>query len=86
MGRGMKDPNEIGAAAADYLRMFGLVATGWMWVRMASAAAGKEGAVAANKLTTARFFVAKILPQVHALGAQVDAGGSTVMALEAAAF
>ena len=35
MSRAAKDPDEIGAAAADYLRLFGLVATGWMWVRMA---------------------------------------------------
>ena len=37
---GMKDPEEAGAAASDYLRLFGLVALAFMWARMAKVAAG----------------------------------------------
>jgi hypothetical protein len=87
MARAVKDPDEIGAAAADYLRMFGLVATGWMWMRMAMVAEGKTGdTVAASKVTTARFYVTRLLPQTHALAAQIEAGAAPVMALDAAAF
>jgi hypothetical protein len=83
MKRAQESPEEIGAAASDYLRLFGLVATGWMWVRMATAAEkkGRE-----DKLATAEFYMAKLLPQAHALAAQIDAGRATVMALNAAAL
>jgi hypothetical protein len=76
MARAARDPDEIGAAAADYLRMFGLVATGWMWIRMASVAVAKSGGGAASesKVDTATFYVMKLLPQVHALAAQIEAG------------
>ena len=47
LGKAASNPEEIGAAAAEYLRMFGLVTTGWMWVRMATLAATREGAKAA---------------------------------------
>jgi len=88
MARAERDPDEIGAAAADYLRMFGLVATGWMWIRMASVAVAKSGGGAASesKVDTATFYVMKLLPQVHALAAQIEAGADPVMALDAAAF
>lgn len=33
--RAAGDPAEVGAAATDYLRLFALVALGWMWARMA---------------------------------------------------
>jgi hypothetical protein len=88
MARAAQNPDEIGAAAADYLRMFGVTATAWMWVRMsttASAMSEREG-VAASKIATARFFVAKLLPQVHSLAAQIEAGASPVMSVEPAAL
>jgi hypothetical protein len=40
--RGMKDPFEAGAAASDYLRLFGLVALGHVWARMAEVALAKK--------------------------------------------
>jgi len=90
MARAQQDAEEIGAAAADYLRLFGLVATGWMWIRMAAIADAKGGgsdgghALAEAKLATARFYVTKLLPQVRALAAQIDAGAGPVMELDAA--
>ncbi|HEX3160456.1 MAG TPA: acyl-CoA dehydrogenase C-terminal domain-containing protein [Gemmatimonadaceae bacterium] len=85
MGRAMKDPNEVGAAAVDYLRLFGLVATGWMWLRMVTVAERKlaagEGdrAQLVAKQHTARFFVTKLLPQAHAFAAAINAGAAPVM-------
>lgn len=88
MSRAAKDPDEIGAAATDYLRLFGLVATGWMWVRMAIAAQkrGEGDAFGAAKLTTAQFYVTRLLPQAHAYARQIDGGAAPVMALDANRF
>jgi hypothetical protein len=74
------NPEEIGAAAAEYLRMFGLVTTGWMWVRMATLAAGRSGASYEAKVATAQFYVARLLPQVLGLAASIEAGAAPVMA------
>jgi 3-(methylsulfanyl)propanoyl-CoA dehydrogenase len=88
MARAAKDPDEIGAAAADYLRLFGLVATGWMWLRMAGIGEerAKDGGIAASKMATAQFYVSRLLPETHALAAKINAGAATVMALEPGAF
>ena len=88
MSRAAKDPDEIGAAATDYLRLFGLVSTGWMWVRMAVVAQkkGADDAFAAAKLTTAHFYVTRLLPQAHAYARQIDAGAAPVMALDPGKF
>ena len=88
MTRATKNPDEIGAAAADYLRLFGLVAGGWMWARMAaiSEAKGANGSVASSKLATAEFYATKLLPDAFALAARIEAGAAPVMSLDAAAF
>ena len=88
MARAAQDPQEIGAAAVDYLRLFGLVATAWMWVRMAAVAdaGGTANPVAATKLATATFFVTKLLPESQALVQRIEAGAAPVMALDASAF
>ena len=88
MARAAKDPDEIGAAAADYLRLFGLVAGGWMWMRMAAIgdASTTRDSVAASKLPTALFYVTKLLPDARALEARIEAGAASVMSLDAAAF
>ncbi|MCP5978563.1 acyl-CoA dehydrogenase C-terminal domain-containing protein, partial [Klebsiella pneumoniae] len=40
--KGLRDPDEAGAAATEYLRLFGVVALGYMWARMAKVAAEKR--------------------------------------------
>jgi len=88
MARAAQNPDEIGAVAAEYLRLFGLVAVGWMWVRMAEIGESKAGSagVAASKRSTAEFFVTKLLPETQSLAARIDAGAAPVMALDATAF
>ena len=88
MGRAARNPDEIGAAAVDYLRLFGLVATGWMWVRMATVAAAgtSTNPVASSKLATAQFYVTKLLPESHSLVQRIEAGSASVMLLDASAF
>ncbi|MEJ1976720.1 MAG: acyl-CoA dehydrogenase C-terminal domain-containing protein [Acetobacteraceae bacterium] len=36
---GLRDPEEAGAAAVDYLRLFGLVALGFLWARLGAGGA-----------------------------------------------
>ncbi|MEA3151103.1 MAG: 3-(methylsulfanyl)propanoyl-CoA dehydrogenase [Gammaproteobacteria bacterium] len=87
------DPEEAGAASSDYLRMFGLVALGFMWVRTAKIAAdklststGEDAAFYKAKLATAKFFVERILPQAGALLYIIKAGKSPTMGLDEASF
>jgi hypothetical protein len=90
--KGLSDGEEAGAAATDYLRLFGLVALGFMWVRMAKIAAGQLGAAGPDaefyraKRATAAFYVERILPQAGALLESIRAGKASMMALEEASF
>ncbi|MBV8548110.1 MAG: acyl-CoA dehydrogenase C-terminal domain-containing protein [Alphaproteobacteria bacterium] len=93
--RGFGNPDEAAAAATDYLRLFALVAVGFMWLKMAKIAAarlvdaGGAGANAAfyeTKLKTARYYFTKILPQVNALNIAILAGAKPVMDMPAEAF
>ncbi|HZH25590.1 MAG TPA: acyl-CoA dehydrogenase C-terminal domain-containing protein [Azospirillaceae bacterium] len=83
--KGMANPEEAGAASTDYLKMFALVAFGWMWLRMAKVAAaklpqadGRAGFYDA-KLKTAEFFYARILPETSALFAGIMSGAKPMM-------
>ena len=86
------NPDEAGAASTDYLRMFGLVALGDMWLRMAEVSLAKLPTANGDrgfhdaKIKTARFFMTKMLPEVHGLFARIMAGAGPVMALEAEGF
>jgi butyryl-CoA dehydrogenase len=87
---GMANPDEAGAAATDYLRLFGLTALGYLWARMAELSLARldddpDGFHRA-KVATARFYVERILPQTNALFAAVMAGGASMMAFDEAAF
>jgi hypothetical protein len=91
--KGLADPEEAGAAATDYLRMLGLVALGYMWVRMAKVAAEKlpsateeDAAFYQAKRKTAAFFIDRVLPQAGALLYTIKSGKASMMALEDAAF
>jgi butyryl-CoA dehydrogenase len=88
--RGLADPLEAGAAATDYLRLFGLTALAHVWAWMAEVALAKAGQDAtgfyAAKLGTARFFMQRLLPQTGALSAAIMAGGGSMRAFEDAAF
>jgi alkylation response protein AidB-like acyl-CoA dehydrogenase len=91
--QGLKNPDEAGAASADYLRLFALVALAFMWAQMVAVAKAKladgadgEAAFYEAKIRTARFFVTKLLPESGALFAQIMAGSAPVMDFEDAAF
>jgi acyl-CoA dehydrogenase len=87
----MKNPDEAGAAATDLLRLMALTAMAFMWNRIAVAAqkglaGGKDNAFYQAKLATARFYMARVLPQTTSLNHQIKAGAATLMALPAEAF
>ncbi len=87
METGMSNHDEIGAASADYLRLFGLTALGFMWARMAKLALPKaEERFYKAKLTTAKFFMQRLLPQTGALLASIQSGAAVMMEMEDAAF
>ncbi|HEX7198462.1 MAG TPA: acyl-CoA dehydrogenase C-terminal domain-containing protein, partial [Dongiaceae bacterium] len=87
---GLKDAEEAGAAASDYLAFFALTAEAYMWARMARVAlAQPEGADSVfykAKLATARFFMARVLPQQAALFQIIGTGKQSLMELPAEAF
>ncbi|MBH1992452.1 MAG: acyl-CoA dehydrogenase [Sphingomonadaceae bacterium] len=74
-----------GAAAVDYLRLFALVAMGWMWTRMAVAATD-DTPQHAGKRAVADFFAERMLSQAQGLATGIAAGERTIMALEGDAF
>ncbi len=83
------DVAELGAAAADTLRLVALVALGWMWARMALHALALGEATEArhrHKLAVSQFFMARLLPQTLALEAAIVTGAAPLMALHDAAF
>jgi len=93
MQNAMAKPDNAGAGATDYMHMFGLVALGYMWCRIAKAAndklkAGADGKAdrLKNKLVIGRFFMERMLPETGAHLARIEAGAETTMALPAEAF
>ena len=88
----MKDVEQAASGATDFQRMFGVVALGFMWARMAKVAKAKlaagteEADFYENKLITGRFYMARMMPETSSLLVKTTAGKDTVMALDAAAF
>ena len=82
---GLKDPEQAGAAAGEYLRFFALVALGYMWALMAKVALERMGngndAFYEAKLATARFYMQCVLPQTASLATSIAAGAAPVMGL-----
>jgi len=66
--KGFQNPDEVGGAAVDYLRVAGHMVFGYFWARMAQVAlreiaAGNTDSFYVAKLQTARFYFAKLFPE-----------------------
>jgi hypothetical protein len=90
MQNALAKPDNAGAGATDFMHLFGLVALGYMWCRIAEAAhenlaADSSGRMNA-KLVTARFFMERMLPETAAHLARIQAGAGSVMELPADMF
>ncbi len=90
MQNALAKPDNAGAAANDYLNLFGLCALGYMWCRMAEAAQAKLAAGANErmkaKLITGRYFMERVLPETAAHLARIQSGAGSLMELPAEAF
>lgn len=77
--------DELGAAANDYLHVFGYTAMAYMWARMAQISHEKlaeDEAFHSAKIKTANYFFAKLLPRRLSLIATIEAGCSTLFDIE----
>ena len=92
MQNAMQNPNHLGAGAHHYMHIMGIVTLGWMWLRMAKVA---QAALAAGtddkafyeaKLTTARYYMDRYLPDAGALRRKLETGSDSMMALGEDAF
>jgi hypothetical protein len=86
----MKNPDQAGAAATDYLHLFGYTAFAYLWARMAKVALKKQGGSEAEfyeaKLVTARFYMERMLPRTGALFGTIMSGSDTMMSFPDDAF
>lgn len=92
MENAIAKPDHAGAASYDYMHLFGLVALGLMWGRMAKAAQAGLKAGSADtefleaKLVVARYYFERIMPESSAHLARIQSGADSMMALDATAF
>ena len=91
MQNAMAKPDNGGAAATDYMHLFGLVTLGYMWARMARVALEKIAASGSTpylstKLVTGCFFMERMLPETATYLARIQSGCATTMELPAEAF
>lgn len=79
--RSATNPDEINAAAVDYLHVFGFTTYAYMWALMANAAVGKKNddSFYADKLALADFFMGRVLPTMEGHARVVEAGATTMM-------
>jgi hypothetical protein len=78
---GLKNPNDAGAGAADYLRLMGITVTALMWGMMAKVSLGKDDALHRDKLMCARYWMERMVPECPMLLERVQAGSAVVMEL-----
>ncbi len=89
---GMKafgNPDEVGAAAVDYLRVVGHLTFAYFFARMAKVALQKKDSgdpFYTAKLSTARFYFAKLLPETAGLIRTCRAGLNPLMEMDEALF
>jgi alkylation response protein AidB-like acyl-CoA dehydrogenase len=93
MQNALAKPDNAGAGATDYMHLFGLVALGYMWAKMAKAAREKLAADGDGhehfyraRLTLGKFFMERTMPETAAHLARIAAGAGTLMALPEEAF
>lgn len=87
--KGFQNPDEVGAAAVDYLRVAGHFVFGYMFALMARTAlrqiaAGNTDPFYVAKLQTARFYFAKLFPETATLMRTARAGSAPLMNTDAA--
>jgi len=87
--KGFQNPEEVGAAAVDYLRVAGHLVFGYFWARMAQVAlreiaGGNTDPFYLAKVQTARFYFAKLFPETATLMRTARSGSRALMDTDAA--
>ena len=83
------NPDEVGAAAVDYLRVVGHLVFAYFWARMARVALDHRDDADPfyrAKLDTARFYFTKLLPETAGLIRSARAGAKPLMDIDPAYF
>ena len=86
--QGFKNPDEVGAAAVDYLRLAGHLVYSYFWARMAVVALPKADTdpFYKAKIATARFYFSRLLPETEMLATRIKSGSKVLLSLEAEQF
>ncbi len=86
--RALANPDEIGAAAVDYLFYSGYVALAYFWARSVAAAedSSQPAEFKQGKRLTARFYFARLLPRTQTHTHALRAGLDSLMAMSDAQF
>jgi len=87
--KGFQNPDEVGAAAVDYLRVLGHLVFGYLFARMAQVAlreieSGNTDPFYKAKLQTARFYFARLFPETATLMRTARAGAKSLLDTEEA--
>jgi alkylation response protein AidB-like acyl-CoA dehydrogenase len=91
MQNGLQNPDHAAAASVDFMHLFGFTALAYMWaimakVSLAKIAEGDTDPFYANKLTTGRYFIERLLPDAASHLAKLKSGADTMMSMPVEAF
>ena len=92
--KAMRNADEVGAAAVDYLRVVGHMVYGYFWARMAKVAlqkiaeaedqAQRPDPFYQGKLQTARFYFSRLMPETASLMRRIRSGSEVLLETDAA--
>jgi len=92
--KAMRNADEVGAAAVDYLRVGGHRVYGYFWARMAKIAlekiaqaeqeAQRPDPFYLGKLQTARFYFTRLMPETTSLMRRIRSGSEVLLETDAA--
>ncbi|GAA5016524.1 acyl-CoA dehydrogenase C-terminal domain-containing protein [Acinetobacter puyangensis] len=77
-----EDADYSNGVAVDYLHAVGLLSFSYMFAKIAAAASDKEGEFYQNKLALARYFVARILPDLKARLIRIQTNSDLLMGFD----
>jgi alkylation response protein AidB-like acyl-CoA dehydrogenase len=91
MQNGLQNPDHAAAASVDFMHLFGFTSLAYMWAIMAKAslakiAEGDTDPFYANKLTTGRYYIERLLPDAASHLAKLKTGADTMMSMPVEAF
>ncbi len=87
MNNAIGNPDNAGAASYDYMHLFGRVALGLMWVKIAHAALAKKlyqpelTQIMDTKLQVGKFYMERMLPETAYRLVKISSGASTMMSI-----